>query len=71
MGVEERHGGSRLLGIFELLDAQFESGDVLPHELRARLALSVVVLASVTLFGADALCASRFGAIASLYDETE
>ncbi len=60
-----------MVGTFELFDAGLEAGDSFAEELCPRLALSIVVLAEVLLFGTNALLAGRFRAIATLGTEDE
>jgi hypothetical protein len=52
-----------MLWILELFDTGFEAGDSFTKELRACLALAIVVLAEAFLFRTNALLTGRFRAI--------
>lgn len=66
VGVEQGDGGRGVLCALEVLDARLEALDVLAHELGARLALAVVVLASLGLLCARTLLTRRLGAVTFL-----
>ena len=66
MGVEEGDGRRCLVGALQLLNPELEARYVFPHELRPRLALAIVVLASLRLLCSHTLSAGGFVAVASL-----
>ena len=67
MGVEEGDGRRCLVGALQLLNPELEARYVLPHELRPRLALAIVVLAPLRLLGTDTLLTGGLHAVAFLH----
>ena len=66
MRVEESDRGSGDFWAFELLDSGFKTCNMFSHDLCPRLPLSIVVLATVRLLGADTLRAGGLRSVASL-----
>jgi hypothetical protein len=55
-----------MLWVLELFDTGLEAGDSFTEQLCASLALAIVILAEVLLFGTNALLTGRFGAVTAL-----
>lgn len=65
--IVESDGGRGVLWILEFPYPLLETFNVLPQQLRPRLALAIVVLTTVWFLCTDALLAGRLEAIASLH----